>query len=677
MQILINFILSLFLLLHGIIGFAANMPWKLQSGYLNLNWLDKKYTPTENFYQYSNGTWQKKNPVPPAYSNWGTFDILRHKNQQRIHDLVKKTARKNNAPDSIQQKVGDFYKSGMDLKTINSLGAKPLQSEFDRIQAITNLSDLQNTITHLHSIGVDGFFGFDQMQDFKDSTQVIGVAYQGGLSLPDRDYYLKDEPRFKKLRDAYHDHIIKMFQLLGDDEKKATDEANIVMAIETQLAKASMPRIEQRNPQAVYHPMTVAEFQKLVPDFSWTAYFTDLGHPEIKAINVAMPDFFKALNNQLSSVPLDQWKIYLRWHLINSFSSYLSDPFVNENFRVSSLFTGAKELLPRWQRVINAENGALGFAIGKLYVEKYFPSTSKREVLDLLHSIRSALREDLQSLDWMTPTTRTEALQKLSQMGERIGYPEKWRDYSNLHISKGPYVLNIIRTNEFLVKRELNKIGKPVDKNEWDMTPQTINAYYDASMNNLNVPAGILQPPFFDPKAPAAVNYGSIGFVMGHEMTHGFDDSGAQFDGKGNLNNWWTPEDLKRFKAATECIADQFSKYTVDDGIHLQGKLVVGEATADLGGLTLAYRAFHASDAYKKAKTIRGFTPDQQFFLGAAHVWANNIRPEQLRQMVVVDPHPPAIYRVNGTIANMPAFQKAFNIPDTSAMVNKNRCVIW
>lgn len=644
---------------------------------LHLDWLDRSVNPAQNFFEFANGGWQKKNPIPPAYSRWGTFNILQIQNQETIREILEQAAKAHAKPGSTEQKVGDFYASGMNEALIDKEGAKPLAPEFRRIAAIRNFKDLQREVAHLQMIGVDALFNFGQMQDFKDSSKVIGAAFQGGLGLPDRDYYLKDDPKFKQIRAEYQAHIARMFELLGDAKGKAAAEAKAVMALETRLAQASMSRVEQRNPRAIYHVMNLVELDRTTPAFSWKAYFAEVGHPEIKSINLAMPEFFKALNGELKSASLDEWKTYLRWHLIDAFAPYLSKPFVEENFRMVSALTGAKELRPRWQRVVSAEDQALGFAVGKLYVEKKFPPSSKKAVLEILHNIRTALKEDLETLAWMTPATREAALKKLDLMGERIGYPDKWRDYSKLKIDRGPYVLNVLRANEFLQKRELDKIGKPVDKNEWFMTPQTVNAYYDPSMNNINFPAGILQPPFFDPKAPAAVNYGALGFVMGHEMTHGFDDQGAQFDGHGNLKNWWTPEDLKKFQAATACISDHFSRYTVDGDLHVQGKLVTGEATADLGGLTLAWRAFHASPTYRQARTIDGFTPDQQFFLGAAHVWASNIRPEEARRLVTIDPHPPAMYRVNGTVANMPQFQQAFGVPSASPMVNKHRCVIW
>lgn len=645
---------------------------------LHLDWLDRTIQPSQNFYAYANGAWIAKNPIPPAYSSWGSFHILHEHVQDIIHKMVIIAANNKSAkPGSVEQKVGDFYFSGMDVSSINKLGITPLAPEFKRIDDIKNLNDLQVVLAYLQQRGVDACFNFGSMQDYINSSEMIGAATQGGLGLPDRDYYLKKDLKFKKIRMIYIQHITKMFELLGESAPMAAKAAAIVMQIETTFAKNSMSQIEQRDPHAIYHLMDLKQLDTITPHFSWEQYFSLMGYPQIKHINLAMPTFFTKFNQLLESVSLDDWKIYLRWHLVDSFAPYLSEPFVDQNFKMVSAITGTKQLLPRWKRVVNTENGALGFAIGKLYVEKYFPPSSKQAVLDILINIRKALLHDLKTLSWMTPATRQAAIKKLDLMGERVGYPSKWWDYSKLKVDRGPYVLNVIRANEFLIQRDHDKIGKPIDKTEWAMTPQTINAYYDPSMNNINIPAGILQSPFFDPKAPAAVNYGSIGFVMGHEITHGFDDQGAQFDGHGNLKNWWTPLDLKKFKASSQCIIEQFSSYKVDGGLSVQGPLVVGEATADLGGVMLAYRAFHASEAYKTAVSINGFTPDQQFFLGAAHVWANNTRPEQMQNLVTVDPHPPAKYRVNGTLANMPEFKAAFAVPEGSPMTNQHRCIIW
>lgn len=674
-----RFLLSCSLLLNTLANNSySNDSLPANNADLHINWIDKSILPSHDFYAFANGRWQKDNPIPPEYASWGSFNIVNEHVQDLIHRMLMQAAKNTQAKaGSIEQKVGDFYYSGMDEEAINKNGITPLSSELSQIDAISDLKELQKEIVHLHSIGVGALFNFGSMQDFKDSTLMIGAFSQGGLGLPDRDYYVKTDRKFQEIREAYLVHVAKMFELLGDKSDVASAEAKTVMDIETKLANASMTQVEQRDPQAVYHIKKLIELKQEFPNFSWSNYLATQGLEQIKTVNLAMPAFFSQVNTLLITVPLSSWKTYLRWQLIDAYASYLSKPFVDQNFKMAQVLSGAKKLLPRWKRVVNTENGALGFAIGKMYVDKYFSQHSRQEVLDILKNIRTVLQDDLVTLNWMTAPTRKAALKKLSLMEERIGYPTKWWDYSTLEINRGPYVLNVMRANQFLIKRDLNKIGKPIDRTEWAMTPQTINAYYDPSMNNLNIPAGILQPPFFDPNAPAAVNYGAIGFIMGHEMTHGFDDQGAQFDGYGNLKNWWSPTDLSKFKQATQCIVNQFSQYTIDQDMHVQGKLVVGEATADLGGITLAYKAFHHSKAYKKAKTIDGFTPDQQFFLGVAHVWAMNIRPEQLRNQVTTDPHPPARYRVNGSLVNMPEFQKAFNLTNKDAMVGKTRCVIW
>lgn len=666
-------------LIGSLFNFAhAETPVLTEETFLNLDWLNKNIEAKEDFFSFANGNWQKQNPIPEEYASWGSFNILQNRILDRLHALlIAASEDKNATPGSIEQKVGDFYYSGMDEKEINRLGKTPLDEEFKRIKAISNNQQLEDEIAHLQLLGLGAPFNFGSMQDFKNSEDMIAAAFQGGLSLPDRDYYLNTDKKFAEIREAHQQHIENMFILLGDDKAKASLAAKTVMHIETELAKASLSQVEQRDPNAIYHMMNLNELEKISPHFSWQKYLNNLQLKDVKQLNLAMPNFFKRLNELLVEIPLQDWQTYLSWQLIDSYASYLSSDFVDEDFKMTAKLSGAKKLQPRWKRVVSTENGALGFAVGKLYVEKYFPPEAKQQVLNMIADIRKTFKKELENVSWMTEQTRQNALKKLARMKERVGYPDKWRDYSSLKVDRGPYVLNVMRANEFLSRRELNKIGKPIDKSEWAMTPQTVNAYYDPSMNNLNIPAGILQSPFFEAKAPAAVNFGSIGFVIGHEMTHGFDDQGAKFDANGNLNNWWTETDLKRFKAATNCIIEQFSKYKVNGDLPVQGKLVVGEATADLGGLTLAYKAFLNSDYYKKAKTIQGFTPEQQFFLGTAHVWAANIRPEQARNLVTTDPHPPMIYRVNGTLANMPEFKKAFNISEKSPMVNEKLCVIW
>lgn len=645
---------------------------------LNLNWLDSHYSPQQDFYMYANGGWKAHNPIPKEYSSWGAFSMLQEKNLKAIHAMLRELSSDPQKKEgSLEQKAGDFYYSGMDESTINKLKVSPLKSEFAKIEAIQSLQELQTEFEHLHQYGINSGFSFQSMQDFTDSTEMIAAVVQSGLSLPDRDYYLKTDKKFVDIRSAFLKHMQVMLHLLGDTVKTARREAHVVMRIETALAKGSMSRIEQRDPHAIYHLMDVKELSQVSGHFNWPAYFQAMGHPEIEHLNVGMPNFLRTFDQLLGSEPIEDWKVYLKWHLLNDLSPFLSKEFVQQNFKMNSILTGVQSLPPRWKQVVATESGVLGFAIGELYVQKYFSAVAKQQVMDMIDHIRQILRKDLEQLQWMSKNTRKAAIRKLDQMEERVGYPDKWWDYSSLKIDRGPYVLNVLRGAAFITHHELNKIGKPVDRTEWAMTPQTVNAYYDPSMNNINIPMGILQPPYFDINAPLAVNYGGIGMVIGHEITHGFDDEGAKFDDQGNLHNWWTDEDLRKFKSATQCIVDQFSHYTVNGNIPIQGELVVGEATADLGGLSLAYRAFQSTGQYAQQPTLNGFTPDQQFFLSFAHVWANNIRPEQAHNLILVDPHPPAQYRVNGTLANFPSFHTQFQVIPPSLMVNAKPCVIW
>lgn len=641
---------------------------------LHLNWNDPHIAITDDFYTYANGNWQKNNPIPKEYGSWSAFSILQEKNLHRLHDLVKQAATTHAQPGSIEQKVGDFYASGMDTTQINKLGVTPLADEFQRIDALQGLQDLPKALAHLHLIGVNALFSFGSMQDFKDSTQDIAAIAQGGLSLPNRDYYLQD--RFAAIREAFVQHVYRSLKLLGEPEATALRDAQTVMRLETALAKASLSPIEQRDPLAIYHMIPLHQLDSSV--FSWPTYLQALGLVTLPAqVNLSMPRFIQALQQDLNTTPFADWKVYLRWHLLSDYASFLSTPFVQEQFKMRAVLSGTQRILPRWKQVLAAENQSLGFALGELYTQHYFSPKAKENVTRMVNNIRHVLEDDLKTLSWMEPVTRRAALKKLAMMDVRVGYPKKNIDYTSLVINRGPYALNILRANVFWAHHELAKIGKPVDRDEWEMTPQTINAYYDPSMNSINLPSGILQPPFYDEQAPDAVNYGGIGFVIGHEITHGFDDQGAQFDGHGNLHDWWTPHDLATFKAATRCVSEQFSGFRVNGTLPVQGPLVVGEATADLGGVTLAYRALQATPGWKTAKTLLGLTPAQQFFLSAAHVWATNIRPEQAAQYISADPHPPAQFRINGTFANMPAFQEAFHLKPDSLMVKKERCHIW
>ena len=642
--------------------------------------LDRTCKPCDDFYQFAVGGWLKNNPIPPEFPEWGSFITLADKNEQALHGLLE-TAAANTpaAPGSNEQKIGDFYASCMDTKEIDAQGLKPIDAELAAIEAIHDTAGLINTGAKLQAQGVGVLFNFGSDQDFRDSSKVIGEAVQGGLSLPDRDYYTRDDEESKKLRQQFVEHVTKMFVLAGDAQEKAATEANAILRIETSLAKASMTNVERRDPEKIYHKMSVADAQALAPHLSWDAYFRAVGSPKLMEINIGQPDFFRALDGLLTSVPLADWKTYYRWQLIHRSAPLLSEPFVLENFAFNGrTLTGSKEIRPRWKRCTSATDQQLGEALGQLYVQKYFPPEAKARALELVHNLLAALRDDLQTLPWMSPATRKAAIEKLEAFGIKIGYPDKWRDYSALKIDRGSYARNVFRAAEFENARDLAKIGKPVDRGEWGMTPPTVDAYNNPQLNEIVFPAGILQPQFYDPKRDDAYNYGAIGAVIGHEITHGFDDQGAQFDPHGNLKNWWTPEDLKNFQERGECVAKQFDGYEVEKGLHENGKLVEGESIADLGGATLAYAAFQKSLHGKPGeKDANGFTPEQRFFLGYAENWAVNVRPELARLQTNTDPHPLPKFRANGPLSNMAEFAKAFGCKKGDAMVRAQVCKIW
>ena len=636
--------------------------------------LDRTVSPANDFYEFAVGGWRRTHPIPHDRSRWGSFDILADQTQARLREIAEHAAATRPERGTDLQKIGDFYASGMDEAAVEAAGVRPLAPEIARLEAVSDGDALVAEIAHLHLIDVDAAFSFGQMPDPLDSTMSIGVAEQGGLGLPDRNDYLDDSKQ--DLRAAYVRHVDAMLALSGVPADEALRGARAILGLETELASASLTRVEQRDPYATYHPLDRPGLAALTPHFSWARYFALLGHPEIPRINVTAPSFFEALDGLLDAESLADWKAYLRWHLLDATASYLSSDFVREQLAFRARLTGVEQELPRWRRVLDAQNRALGFALGKLYVEKYFSAEAKAQVTELLDGIQAALRSELQTLSWMSPATRTQAVEKLDQMIHRVGYPDKWRDYAGLDVDRGPYVLNALRAKAFEARRELDKIGKPVDREEWDMTPQTVNAYYDPSRNEIVFPAGILQPPFFDPTAPRAWNYGAIGAVIGHEITHGFDDQGSRYDGRGNLRDWWTADDARLFQARTRCIADQFSGYAVAGGERVNGPLVTGEATADLGGVVLSSRALQAAGG-TEGSTVAGFTPTQLYFLSFANVWASNIRPQEEQLLVLVDPHPPARFRVDGTLANVLSFQTAFAVPAGSPMVNEPRCEIW
>jgi putative endopeptidase len=640
--------------------------------------LDRSCKPCDNFYEFAMGSWMKANPIPPEYSSWGTFMQLRDNNLTAMRTLLEAAAQAHAPIGSNEQKIGDFYASCMDTAALEAAGLQPIAGELRGIDEINDRKSLDATIAKLQQRGAGVLFRFSSGQDIKDSTRMIAQASQGGLGMPDRDYYFRDDEKSKQLRTDYEQHVAKMFALAGDAPDKAAAEAKTVITIETALAKASRTRVELRDPEKNYHPMPLAEMQTLTPDWPWENYLQEVGSPTVEQVNIRQPEFFKAMNEELSSVALSDWKIYLRWHVIHATAPELPERFVNENFDFyDRKLTGTKEILPRWKRCVQSTDRNLGEALGQVYVDKYFPPAAKAHAKEMVNNLVAALREDIPTLSWMGPETKKEALGKLEAFTVKIGYPDKWRDYSKLAIAPTFYAANVRRSVEFEFARQLAKIGKPVDRTEWGMTPPTVNAYYSSSMNEIVFPAGILQPPFYSPNADDAVNYGGMGAVIGHEISHGFDDQGSKFDGKGNLQEWWSPDDRKNFTERGDCVVNQFNGYEVEPGLHQNGKLVLGESIGDLGGLSIAYAAYEKSIEGKRPKDIDGFTPEQRFFLGWAQVWGANQRAEAARLQTNIDPHPLARFRANGPLSNMEAFAKAFGCRKGDPMVREQSCKIW
>lgn len=642
--------------------------------------LDRTCKPCDDFYKFAAGGWMKSHPIPPEYSSWGSFTMLADKNQEALHEILEDAAKnKKAAHGSNEQKIGDYYASCMDESGIEAQGLKTLNLELARIAAIRDQAGLQFAVAHLQAEGAGPMFRFSSGQDLKNSSLVIASAFQGGLGLPERDYYAREDEHSKTLREQYVQHVAKMFELLGDPPEKASSEASKVMSIETALAKASMSNVDLRDPNKIYHKMTVEQLKELTPGFSWASYFRIIGHPDLKEINVAQPYFFKELDKQLAATSLEDWKTYLRWHLLDRSATALPKKFVDENFDFAGRkLTGVKEIQPRWKRCVQSTDRALGEALGQIYVAKHFTPAAKAHALEMVHNLIAALRDDLRTLEWMGPETRKQAAGKLEAFAVKIGYPDKWRDYSPLQIDRSSYLQNQFRAAQFESKRRLSKIGQPLDRTEWSMTPPTVNAYNSSSLNEIVFPAGIMQPPFYDPQADDAINYGGMGAVIGHEITHGFDDHGSQFNGQGNLKDWWTPEDKKNFNERAKCVMDQFNGYVVEGDLHENGKLVLGESIADLGGLAISYAAFQKSlEGKPRPEQIEGFTPEQRFFLGWAQVWATNARPEYERLMANTNPHPLGRFRTNGPLSNFSAFAKAFGCKKGDPMVRENACRIW
>jgi putative endopeptidase len=661
----------------------ARLPLSKQSGRgVDLSYMDTAIKPCQDFYLYSNGNWLANNPIPADRSSWGAGSELYEKNQTVLHEILEDAAKNTSAPKgSAARKVGDFYRTGMDEAKIEAAGAKPLADELARIAAVKDATTLQAELAHLHRLNINPAFSPSAYQDFKDSTHIIMWLYQDGLGLPDRDYYFKDDDKSKELRQGYVAYIGKMFELLGDKPEQAAAEAKTVMEMETRLAKAQMGAVEQRDPQAIYHKMDVAALDKLAPSISWSRYFAAIGLNNPGDINVGQPELFKEVSAMVTSVPMADWQTYLRWAVINSAAPYLSSAFVNESFNFyGKSLSGQKEQRPRWKRVEATTDNMLGEALGELYVARAFTPETKARALTMVTNIKSALRDRITQLDWIGEDTRKQALRKVDAIKIKVGYPDKWRDYNALTIDQSSYAQNVLRAREFEFQRNLNKIGKPIDRNEWGMTPPTVDAYYNPNFNEIVFPAGILQPPFFDPNADDATNYGGIGSVIGHELTHGFDDQGHQFDADGNLKSWWTESDEKNYAARGALVEAQYNDYVGVETLHVNGKLTLGENIADIGGLKIAYYAFQKSlEGKPRPALIDGFTPEQRFFLAFAQNWRRNTQPEALRLLVQTDPHSPPRYRVLGSVANLPEFAKAFGCQSGDPLVRpeKDQARIW
>ena len=629
--------------------------------------MDTTVKAQDDFYHYAVGNWLKENPIPEDQTIWGGFTILREETNDQVKAIIDEAVTKAKPnPKEIIEKVGFFYSVGMDTAKIEELGLSPLKGELERIDTISNKIDLVKEIAHMHQYTTSPLFFFYSSADAKDSKNEIAGIWQGGLGLPDRDYYLNEDGRSKEIRGKYADHVKNMFNLMGCEVSE--ERAKTIMNIETELAKASNTRLENRNPQATYNKMTVAEIAAKSPNFAWNLYLYEVGAGNVGSIDVNQPKFIEGVSELLNKVSVDEWKVYLKWNLINSMAPYLNNKFVEESFSFNGKFMSGQEVdRPRWKRVLSATNGVMGEAIGQLYVAKYFPPAAKERAQKIVETLKISMGESIKNNTWMTEVTKEEALKKLSGFGVKIGYPDKWRDYSGLEVTES-YIQNIMNSNYFDHQDMISKINKPIRDWEWGMTPQTINAYYSPTRNEIVFPAAILQFPFYNYKLDDAINYGAMGAVIGHEITHGFDDQGKQYDAEGNIRDWWTAEDSKNFDERVKVIIDQFNEYVAIDTFHVNGELTQGENVADLGGLTVSYNAFKNSDQFKNNEIIDGFTPTQRFFLSWTQVWKNNIRPDALKLRIKTDVHSPGVQRVLGPLSNMPTFFEAFDVKEGDPM---------
>ncbi len=680
-QKLISFFLAIFTILFTSNFYAQNKKStsEIIPGFDLAN-LDKSVSPKQDFFQYATGGWQKANPMPETESRWGSFNVLYENGQVKLKGIILEAEKKGGTKGSSSQLIGDFYKSAIDSLGIENAGLSPLKFRLERIESLKTYKDFPEFFAANRKEGIGSPLSFYIGTDKKDSQKYIAYTSQSGLTLPDRDYYLKDNERFQKIRVAYKDHLQKMFVLMGNDSITAEKNATTIFDLEKRIAQNSMSRIDRRNPELTYNKMTITELQKLSPDYDWKKYLTIL-NIDIDNIIVSQVDFLKGTNSLLKEIPVEDWKIYFKWHLVDGAASWLSHKYVKQNFEFfSGVLGGVKQMKSREKRAVSLVNGKLGEPLGKLFVGKYFPESSKKEVEGLIENLRSAYLDRVTQLDWMSDETKVKATEKLKAFTYKIGYPEKWKDYSTIDIKSNTVIENIYAVNRWKAQENLSKLGKPVDKTEWGMTPQTVNAYYNPVNNEVVFPAGILQPPFYSPNTDVAINYGAIGGVIGHEFTHGFDDSGSKYDKNGNLNNWWTTTDREKFDAKTKIVVEQFDKYEPLPDVFVQGKLTLGENIADLGGLTLGYYALQKYyDKNGGRENIAGFTPEQRFYLGWAQVWASNTRPEYVKQQVTTDPHSPSQYRVNGPMSNLDEFRKAWDAKNGDQMVRSGdlQAKIW
>jgi putative endopeptidase len=651
----------------------------LKSG-IDRSTFDMSVKPGEDFFQYVNGEWNKRNPIPPEYSRWGAFPKLRDDNLVALHEILDDLVKQKEALSDERTKLRDFYRTAMDEPAIQKLGASPLKPSLERIGKINSKDELIAEVARLRMNGVDSLFSFYVEQDEKQSDRYAARIDQGGMGLPDRDYYLGTSKDSRRVRDLYRAHVAKMLELLGDSPKTAAAGAETVLRIETRLAEKSRTPVQLRDREANYNKESLADLTALTPGLDWKLFLNTIDVRDTKYAIVGQPEFLERVNELLQSVPAKEWRIYLRWHLVHSMAAYLSKPFEDEDFDFySHELRGVKVMQPRWKRVVTAIDGQIGEALGKLYVEKHFPPAAKQRMDALVKNLMAAYRERIESRDWMGEKTKKLALAKLETVLPKIGYPSKWRDYADLKVSNDSYAGNVMRAETFESRYRFSKVGQAVDRTEWHMTPPTVNAYYNPTMNEIVFPAGILQPPFFDMKADDAVNYGAIGAVIGHEITHGFDDQGSRSDAHGNLVNWWTSEDRGRFNAKTDKLVKQYDACVVLDNLHVNGQLTLGENIADLGGVTIAYAAYQKSLAKSEAPVIDDFTGPQRFFIGFAQVWRGSTRDAEMRLMIRTNPHSPPQFRTTVPLSNVPAFYAAFGVKAGQALFREpsERVEVW